>query len=81
MITTEDHGGAGRMTALPEQGTTKARGLRSWSPIAGIVVLMVLRTFSAARVPNQPAPPQTIAAHLADDGNHMLNLVSAGGGR
>jgi hypothetical protein len=71
------------MTALPEQGAPKARGLRSWSPIAGtlFVVRMVVRTFSVARVPNPAVPPQTIARYLADGGNHMLNLAGAGGGR
>ena len=79
MSTTEDHGGAGRMTARPEQGAPKARGS---SPIAGIVfvVLMVVRTFSVARVPNPAAAPQTIAAYLADGANYM-RTSSTGGGR
>ena len=83
MSTTEDHGGAGRMTALPEQGAPKARGSRSWTPIAGIVfvVLMVVGTFSVARVPNPAAPPQTTTGYRADGGNDMLNLAGVGGGR
>ena len=82
MSTTEDHGGAGRMTARREQGAPKAGGSRSWSPIAGIVfvVLMVVRTFSVARVPNPAAAPQTIAASLADGANYM-RTSSTGGGR
>jgi hypothetical protein len=80
MNTTEDHGGAGRTTALPEQ----AMGSRSWtrSPASSSSSWWPPGTFSVARVSNPTAPPQTIAAHLADGGNnHMLNLVGAGGGR
>ncbi len=83
MSTTEDHAGTGWMTSLPEQGATNSRGIRSWSPIAGtvFVVLMLVRTFSVARVPNPAAAPLTIAADLADGGDDMPNLVGAGGRR
>jgi hypothetical protein len=55
MKTTEDAGGAG--------------GLGRWVPITGVVfvLLMVVRSFAVARVPNSAASP--------------LNLVAAGGGR
>ena len=62
MTTTEDHGGAGRMPALPGEGRDPGQGSRSWTPIAGIVfvVLMVVGTFSVARVPNRPLPSRRL---------------------
>jgi hypothetical protein len=82
MSTTEDHGGAGRMTARPEQGAPKARGSRSWSPIAGIVfvVLMVVRTFSVAVSRTRPLPRRRLPPSLADGANYM-RTSSTGGGR
>ena len=82
MSTTENPGGAGRTTALPQQGATKT-GHRALDPdrLHRLRRRDGRRLFCAARVPNPTTPPQTIAAHLADGGNPHAEPVSAGGGR
>ena len=82
MSTTENHGGAGRTTALPQQGATKT-GNRALDPDRRHRLRRRdgRRHFCAARVPNPATHPQTIAAHLADSGDPHAEPVSAGGGR
>jgi hypothetical protein len=74
MSTTENHGGAGPTTALPQQGATKT-GNRALDPDRQHHLRRPdgRRHFSVARVPKPATPPQPIAARLADGDTHVLN--------
>src|SRR6476659_188468 len=83
MTTTEDHGGAGRMPALPEQGATKSRGVEELEPGRRRRLRRPdgRRHLLRGPGPEPAAPPQTIAVLCHRRRHHMLNLVGAGGGR
>ena len=82
MSTTENHGGAGRTMALPQQGATKT-GIRALDPDRWHRVRRCdgRQHFCAAHVPNRAGLTQTIAVHLAGSGNQDVEPVGAGGGR
>jgi hypothetical protein len=79
MTTREERTTETTMTPTEErrERVTTASQLERWTPLAGIifVVLMVTGTFFVADVPSADAPDQVIADYLADSGNHTRNII------
>ena len=82
-MSTNPHDGSQPTTSPPEvrrQGVTRAGQWERWTPLAGIifVVLMFTGTFFVAYpIPAANAPQQQIADYLTDSGTHTRNIIGA----